>query len=62
MIIILYHTADRNIKMQLGKYGKRDIDLTLSTVHHDQIRESGKASKLLIHLFFLQFFLFLYSM
>ena len=48
--------------MQLGKYGKRDIDLTLSTVHHDQIRESGKASKLLIHLFFLQFFLFLYSM
>ena len=56
VIVILDHTADRNVDSQFFQYGQRDIHLSAATVHEDQIRELGKAAVLLIHLLFFQFF------
>ncbi len=62
MVIILHHTADRDIQMQFIKYLQRNIHLTLTTIHHQQIREFRKAAKLCILVLFFQFLLLLHAM
>ena len=54
MVVILDHTADRNVDSQFFQYGQRNIHLSAAAVHEDQIRELGKATVLLIHLLFFQ--------
>ena len=62
VIVVLNHSADRNIQMQFLQYLKRNIYLPLTTVHQQQVREFRKASKLVIHLSAVQIFLFLHTM
>ena len=47
--VIFYHTADRDVKIQLFQNAKCDIDLT-AAVHHDQIRQFSET----VILFFLR--------
>ena len=62
MVIILHHTADRDIEMQLIKYLQCNIHLTLTTIHHQQIRKFRKAAKLCILILFFQLLLLLHAM
>ena len=55
VVVILDHTADRNVDFQFFQYGQGNIHLSAAAVHKDQIRELGKAAVLLIHLLFFQF-------
>ena len=57
--VILHHAAHRNIQPQLFHHPQGHIHLSPASVHHDQIREGGKAAQLLIQLFFLQLLLLL---
>ena len=50
MIIIFYHTANRNSDSQFPKNLKTDIDLSSAAVHKNQIRELGKAAVLSIYI------------
>ena len=62
MVIILHHTTDRNIKLQFLKHLQCNIHLTLTTIHHQQIRKFRKAAKLCILILFLQLLLLLHTM
>ena len=62
MVIVLDHAADRDGKAQLGKHLKRHVYLALSAVHQKQIRETGEAAELLLHLLFFQLLRFLHAM
>ena len=62
MAVILHHAANRNRKPQLLHHLQSNIHLTLSAIHHQKIRKSGKASKLLFHSLIFQLFLFLHTM
>ena len=55
VVVILDHTADRNVDSQFFQYGQCNIHLSAAAVHEDQIRELGKAPVLLIHLLLFQF-------
>ena len=50
VIVVLDHTAYWDIDTKLFKDLEAYIDLTSSTIHEDQIRESGKASILGIYI------------
>ena len=56
MVVILDHAADRNVDFQFFQYGQRNIHLSATAVHQNQIRELREASVLLIHLLFFQLF------
>ena len=56
MVVILDHAADRNVDSQFFQYGQRNIHLSATAVHQNQIRELREASVLLIHLLFFQLF------
>ena len=62
VVIVLDHAADRDGKAQLGKHLKRHVYLALSAVHQKQIRETGEAAELLLHLLFFQLLRFLHAM
>ena len=49
VLIILYHTADRYLQIQLAQYLQRNVDLSPAAVHHDQIRKTCETSELLMN-------------
>ena len=51
MLIILYHTADRNLQVQFVQHFQGNIDLPPAAVHHDQVRETCKTAEFLIQIF-----------
>jgi len=38
VVVILYHAADRNVQMQLVKNLQSNVDLSLTTIHHKDVR------------------------
>lgn len=38
VVVILYHTANRNIQMQFVKNLQGNVDLSLTTIHHKDVR------------------------
>ena len=54
MVIVLDHTAHGNGKTQLVKDLQGNVYLSSSAVHHDQVREPGKASHTEVAAFVLQ--------
>ena len=47
VLVVLYHTADRNRKIHFFKHLKRNVDLAASAVHHDQVRQPLETAVLL---------------
>ena len=45
MAVILHHAADRDVQTQFPKHLKGYVHLAPAAVHHDQIREPGKAAQ-----------------
>ena len=44
VLVVLYHTAYRNGKLQFVQHRQGNVYLSSSTVHHNQIREPGKTA------------------
>lgn len=51
VIVILYHAADRNVKLQFAQHTQRDVHLSAAAVHEDQVWEPRKASEASIRCF-----------
>ena len=47
VLVVLYHTADRNRKIHFFKHLKRNVNLAASAVHHDQVRQPLETAVLL---------------
>ena len=45
VVVVFNHAADRNMDVQLLKHREGYVDLTPAAVHHQYIREPGKASQ-----------------
>ena len=52
VVVVLYHTADRDIEFQFLKYLERYIYLSFSSVHQKYVRIFGKAAESRIFAFF----------
>ena len=61
VIVVLYHSADRNIQSQFLQDRGGNIDLPPAAVHHDEVGKAGKTPQLCIQVLFLHFLLLLQS-
>ena len=62
MVVIFDHTAYRNGYMKFIQYFQCYINLSFSTIHHDQIRETCKASKIGVPVFLFEILPFFQTM
>ena len=56
MIIIFDHSTYWNIKSQMIQHTKCNIDLSFSSIHHQNIRKFCKTAKCSVFSLFFQFF------
>ena len=59
MVVILDHAADRDVQAQLLQDLGRDVDLSASAVHEDEIGKTCKAAQFHIEVLFLHLLLLL---
>ena len=61
MVIVLYHSTNRNMKIKAVQNFKSYVYLTFSTIHHKNIREVTETSKFVVFFFHIKLFTFFYS-